>query len=54
MVVVQQGRFTMGAAAGEEARVNLPDQIRGHSVPQHLITIRHKLAIAKFLVTRDE
>ena len=54
MVVVQQGKFTMGAPAGEEARANLPDQIRGHSVPQHLITIRHKLAIAKFDVTRAE
>ena len=54
MVVVPHGRFTMGAPAGEEARANLPDQIRGHSVPQHLVTIRHKLAIAKFDVTRDE
>jgi formylglycine-generating enzyme len=54
MVVVQPGRFTMGAAAGEEARENLPNQLRGRSVPQHLITIRHKLAIAKFDVTRDE
>src|SRR5438270_13371566 len=54
MVVVQQGRFTMGAPAGEEARENLPDQRRGRSVPQHLVTIRHKLAIAKFDVTRDE
>ena len=54
MVVVQQGRFTMGAPAGEEARENLPNQFRGRSVPQHLITIRNKLAIAKFDVTRDE
>src|SRR5437899_3071012 len=54
MVVVRQGRFTMGAPAGEEARENLPNELRGQSVPQHLITIRHKLAIAKFDVTRDE
>jgi formylglycine-generating enzyme len=54
MVVVQQGRFTMGAPAGEEERENLPNQIRGHSVPQHLIRIRHKLAIGKFDVTRNE
>src|SRR6058998_286429 len=54
MVVVQEGRLTMGAPAGEEARENLPDQRRGRSVPQHLVTIRHKLAIAKFDVTRDE
>ena len=54
MVAVPQGRFTMGAPAGEEVRANLPDQIRGRSVPQHLVTIRHKLAIAKFDVTRDE
>src|SRR5438105_14550425 len=54
MVVVPQGSFTMGAPAGEEARENLPIERRGRSVPQHLITIRHKLAIAKFDVTRDE
>src|SRR5437763_1783356 len=54
MVVVPQGRFTMGAPAGEEARENLPIERRGRSVPQHLVTIRHKLAIAKFDVTRDE
>ena len=54
MVVVQQGRFTMGAPAGEEARANLPNELRGSSIPQHLITIRYKLAIAKFDVTRDE
>jgi hypothetical protein len=34
MVVVQPGRFTMGAPAGEEARENLPDQLRGRSVPR--------------------
>ena len=54
MVVVPQGRFTMGAPAGEEERENLPDQVRGRSVPQHLVTIRHKFAIGKFDVTRDE
>jgi len=54
MVVMPQGRFTMGAPAGEEERENLPNQIRGRSVPQHLIKIRHKFAIAKFDVTRDE
>ena len=54
MVVVPQGRFTMGAPAGEEERENLPNQLRGRSVPQHSITIPHKLAIAKFDVTRDE
>jgi formylglycine-generating enzyme len=54
MVVVPQGRFTMGAPAGEEALENLPNELRGSSIPQHLITIRHKLAIAKFDVTRDE
>jgi len=54
MVVVPQGRFTMGAPAGEEARENLPIERRGRSVPQHLVTILHKLAIAKSDVTRDE
>src|SRR5437899_12716536 len=51
MVVVQPGRFTMGAPAGEEAREKWPEERRGHSVPQHLVTIRHQLAIAKFDVT---
>ena len=54
MVVVPQGRFTMGAPAGEEERENWPNDRRGHSAPQHLVTIRHKLAISKFDVTRDE
>src|SRR5262249_30852393 len=51
MVVVKQGKFTMGVPAGEE---NLPEPYSGHSVPQHLVTIRHKFAIGKFDVTRDE
>ena len=56
MVVVPRGRFTMGAPAGEEERENLPDLpgLRGHSVPQHLVTIRHAFAIGRFDVTRDE
>jgi sulfatase modifying factor 1 len=54
MVVVLQGSFTMGAPAGEEVRENLPDGFRGRSVPQHLIAIPHRLAIAQFDVTRDE
>jgi formylglycine-generating enzyme len=54
MVVVKQGKFTMGAPAGEEARENLPDQVRGRSAPQHPVTIQYKLAIGKFDVTRDE
>jgi formylglycine-generating enzyme len=52
MVVVPQGRFTMGAPAGEEG--NLPPPYSGHAVPQHVVTIRHRFAIAKFDVTRDE
>jgi formylglycine-generating enzyme len=31
MVVVPQGTFTMGAAKGEEAHVNLPNELRGSS-----------------------
>jgi len=54
MVVVPPGRFTMGAPAGEETREHLPDQVRGRSVPQHGITIRYTLAVAKFDVTRSE
>jgi formylglycine-generating enzyme required for sulfatase activity len=54
MVVLPQGSFIMGAAPGEEARLNLPNQFRGRSTPQHSVTIQRKLAIAKFDVTRDE
>ena len=54
MAVVKQGKFTMGAPAGEEARENLPDEFRGLSVPQHLINIQHEFAIGKFDVTREE
>ena len=54
MVVVPQGRFTMGAPAGEEERENWPKELRGHAIPQHLVTIRHKFAMSKFDVTRDE
>src|SRR5690348_2999600 len=53
MVVVPPGTFTMGAPAGEESP-ELPDRLRGHSVPQHLVTIGHQFAIGKFDVTRDE
>jgi formylglycine-generating enzyme len=51
MLVVKQGSFTMGVPAGEE---NLPEPYSGHSVPQHLVTIRHRFSIGKFPVTRDE
>src|SRR5689334_13338349 len=54
MVVVPQGSFTMGAPAGEEEPLNLPEQMRGWSVPQHLVTIGREFAIGKFDVTRDE
>jgi sulfatase modifying factor 1 len=54
MVVVPQGRFTMGAPSGEEERANLPNQVRGRAAPQHLVAILYELAIAKFDVTRDE
>ena len=54
MMVAPQGAFTMGAAAGEEERENLPNEVRGRSIPQHPVTIRDKLAIGKFDVTRDE
>src|SRR5258708_33617698 len=54
MVVVPQGRFTMGAPAGAEERENLPIARRGLSGPQHLVTIPHKFAISKLDVTRDE
>ena len=32
MVVVPQGKFTMGAPVGEEERENLPSDRRGRSV----------------------
>ena len=54
MVMLPQGRFVMGAPPGGEERENVMDYFRGHSVPQHLVAIRYRLAIAKFDVTRDE
>src|ERR1051326_2319854 len=54
MVTLKQGKFTMGAPAGEEERENWPNDRRGHSAPQHLVTVQDKLAISKFDVTRDE
>jgi len=54
MVMLPQGGFTMGAAPGEEQRENVMDFFRGKSAPQHSVTIRYPLAMAKFDVTRDE
>jgi len=54
MVMLPRGRFVMGAPPGEEERENAPDYFRGHSVPQHWVTIQHSFAIAKFDVRRDE
>ena len=54
MVMLAPGRFVMGAAPGEEERENVMDYFRGHSVPQHSVTIKDRFAIAKFDVTRDE
>ena len=54
MVMLPQGSFVMGAPPGEEERENLPNEVRGRSIPQHSVTIGYKLAIAKFDVTRDE
>jgi sulfatase modifying factor 1 len=54
MLVVPKGSFTMGAPAGEEERENWPAERRGYAAPQHSVTIRHKFAIGKFAVTRDE
>jgi formylglycine-generating enzyme required for sulfatase activity len=54
MVVLPLGRFVIGAVPGEEARENAPAYFRGHSVPQHSVTIEHRFALGKFDVTRDE
>ncbi|HXI88067.1 MAG TPA: formylglycine-generating enzyme family protein [Parvularculaceae bacterium] len=54
MVVAPQGEFTMGAPAGEEERENWPEERRGRSAPQHVVTIGREFAIGKFDVTRDE
>ena len=43
MVMMPRGSFAMGAPPGEEERENPPDYFRGHSVPQHPVTIQHKL-----------
>jgi formylglycine-generating enzyme required for sulfatase activity len=47
MVVVPEGRFTMGSPAGEEER----DKDEG---PQHVVTIAKPFAVGKLHVTRDQ
>ncbi|HEX5257285.1 MAG TPA: formylglycine-generating enzyme family protein [Sphingomicrobium sp.] len=54
MVMLPEGSFIMGAAPGEAEREKVPNFFRGHSVPQHEVAIRYKLAFSKFDVTRDE
>jgi formylglycine-generating enzyme len=54
MVMLPQGRFVMGAPAGEEEREKAPAYFRGHSIPQHSVTIQYSFAVARFDVTRDE
>lgn len=53
MVMLPQGAFMMGAPPEEEGE-DVPEFFRGHSVPQHEVTIRYPLAIGRFDVTRDE
>jgi formylglycine-generating enzyme required for sulfatase activity len=54
MVVVPAGRFTMGAAPGEEEAENLHANFRGRSAPRIDVSIPGPLAVGKFEVTRAE
>jgi formylglycine-generating enzyme required for sulfatase activity len=54
MVVVPAGRFTMGAAPGEEEAENLHAPFRGRSAPRIDVSIPGPLAVGKFEVTRAE
>jgi sulfatase modifying factor 1 len=54
MVVVPAGRFTMGAAPGEEEAESVSANFRGRSAPQIEVSIPGPLAVGKFEVTRAE
>jgi formylglycine-generating enzyme len=53
MVTIPAGSFKMGAQPGEEERERVLNQVRGRSVPQHLVNIA-AFAGGKYDVTRDE
>ncbi len=53
MVVIPAGRFTMGAAPGEEAREQLAESFRYRSQPQRELGVA-RFAAGKFEVTRGQ
>lgn len=53
MVVVAAGRFTMGAAPGEEERERLTAPFAGHAAPQVELAVP-SLSLGRFEVTRGE
>jgi formylglycine-generating enzyme len=54
MAVVPAGSFTMGAAAGENERYDVPMVEAGRDEPQHKVTFAKPFALGKFDVTRGE
>lgn len=54
MVVIPAGRFTMGAAPGENRRYQVPTTEAGRDEPEHEVTFGKPFALAKFDVTRGE
>jgi formylglycine-generating enzyme required for sulfatase activity len=54
MVVIPAGRFTMGAAPGENQRYEVPMVEGGRDGPQHRVTIAKPFALAEFDITRGE
>ena len=53
MVVIPAGRFTMGAAPGEEESTKLPDNLRNGSQPQHGVDVAG-FAAGRFEITRGQ
>jgi formylglycine-generating enzyme required for sulfatase activity len=53
MVVIPAGQFIMGAYPGEEERVNLQEDHRNKSQPQHRVQIQ-AFAIGKYEVTQEQ
>jgi formylglycine-generating enzyme required for sulfatase activity/class 3 adenylate cyclase len=54
MVVVPAGSFRMGAAPGENERLDVPTTEAGRDQPQHEVTFAKPFALAKFDISRAE
>ncbi len=54
MMVIPAGSYMMGVVPGEEAREEVPEELRGWVDPRHRVTIGKSFAMGKYEVTRGE